>query len=401
MMAQKCRSLFIIKNQLFKSSPIFSRCFSNIKFDELVVNQTKTPMEKPSGSKSLVFGQTMSDHMLVIEWTKANGWKTPHILPFGPLPIMPSASVLHYGLECFEGMKAYRCVDGSVQMFRPQENMKRFYNSSKRLSLPEFDKGELLKCIAELVRLDQDWIPEEENCSLYVRPTAIATEASLGVKPPDSAMIFCITGPVGPYFSTGTFTPVSLLADPRFVRAWPGGIGDCKAGGNYAPTIFAQKIAQEKGCSQCLWLYKDEVTEVGTMNIFVHWINEQGVEELITPPLNGLILPGITRKSLLELARDWDEYKVTEKTFKIQELIKAVEEGRVKEVFGAGTACVVCPIDKILFEDKWIEIEAAKTTGFPQAQRFYTELTDIQYGRKEHPWLHLVDSPHLQQDTLL
>jgi len=253
-----------------------------------------------------------------------------------------------------------------------------------------------LKCISELVRVDEDWISDQENCSLYIRPTMISTEPTLGVKPPANASLFVITGPVGPYFQTGTFSPVSLLADPNFVRAWPGGVGDCKAGGNYGPTVYCQKVAQSRGCSQCLWLYQDEVTEVGTMNIFMYWINEDGVEELITPSLNGLILPGITRKSLLELARDWDEFQVTEKAFTIQQLAKGVKEGRVKEIFGAGTACVVCPVDKILWNDEFITVE---NNGFPLAGRFYKELTDIQYGRKEHNWSYLVDSTKKEADS--
>lgn len=374
------------------------RYLSNIKAADLVVNTTNSPKPKPNvDPNELVFGQHMADHMLLIEWSSKTGWKRPNILPFGSIPIQPSASVLHYGLEVFEGLKAYRFDDGTVSMFRPDQNMQRLYNSAKRLSLPTFDRDELLKCVSELIRIDQDWIPDADNCSLYVRPTIIATEPSLGVKPPDSAMLFVITGPVGPYFSTGTFQPVSLLADASFVRAWPGGIGDCKAGGNYGPTIYALKLAQSKGCSQCLWLYKNQVTEVGTMNFFMYWINDAGEEELITPPLNGLILPGITRKSLLELAREWDEFKVTEKSFTIQDLAKAAEEGRVKEIFGAGTACVVCPIDQILYEDKYINIEAAHTIGFPVAKRFYDELTDIQYGRKHHAWNYHVAKQNMKK----
>lgn len=377
--------------------PLAARTFSDISYNDLEVHRTQAPRQKPSETHQLVFGKQMADHMLIVEWTSKNGWQSPNIVPFGPIAIKPSASVLHYGIEVFEGMKAYRCDDGSVQMFRPEENMKRLYNSAHRLSLPTFDKEELLKCVTELVRLDQDWIPDADNCSLYIRPTVISTEPSLGVKPPDSAMLFVITGPVGPYFESGSFKPVSLLADPSFVRAWPGGIGDCKAGGNYGPTIFAQKLAQSKGCAQCLWLYKDYVTEVGTMNFFMYWINEQGEEELITPPLNGLILPGITRKSLLELAREWDEFKVSEQEFTINEIAKAAQEGRIKEVFGAGTACVVSPVDKILYKDDVITINAAATTGFPLAERFYNELLSIQYGRKPHPWNYIVDSQQLRK----
>jgi len=371
-----------------------SRSFSEIRYNDLKIHQTTTPREKPSADSKLVFGKQMADHMLVAEWTIDNGWDIPSIVPYGPLAIPPSASVLHYGIEVFEGMKAYKCTDGSIQLFRPEENMKRLFASAERLSLPTFDKEEVLKCIAELVRVDQDWIPDCDSSSLYIRPTIISTEPSLGVKPPDSAMLFVITGPVGSYYDTGSFQPISLLADPSFVRAWPGGIGDCKAGGNYGPTIYAQKLAQARGCSQCLWLYKDQVTEVGTMNFFMFWVNEQGEQELVTPPLNGLILPGITRKSLLDLAREWDEFKVSERDFTLQEVAKAASEGRVKEIFGAGTAAVVSPVDKIHYLDDVIEIE---NNGFPIAQRFFDELTSIQYGRTPHPWNYLVDSQQLRQ----
>lgn len=371
------------------------RCISDIQFNRLEVIRTTSPKPKPEDARKIAFGDVLSDHMLLIDWSEDCGWHVPRIVPFGPLPITPAASSLHYGLEVFEGMKAYKTDDGTIQMFRPYENMKRLYRSSGRLSLPYFDKDELLKCISELVRVDQDWISDLDSCSLYIRPTIISTEPTLGVKPPANASIFVITGPVGPYFQTGTFNPVSLLADPNFVRAWPGGVGDCKAGGNYGPTVYCQRVAQSKGCSQCLWLYQDEVTEVGTMNIFMYWINDEGEEELITPALNGLILPGITRKSLLQLARGWDEFPVVEKSFTIQQLAKGVREGRVKEIFGAGTACVVCPVNKILWQDEFIEIESK---GFPLAQRFYKELTDIQYGRTEHPWTYLVESPNIEAD---
>lgn len=373
---------------------IATRSLSDIRYNDLEIHRTKYPREKPSESTQLVFGKHMSDHMLVAHWNSKSGWGTPSIVPFGPLSIPPSASVLHYGIQVFEGMKAYRCENGTIQMFRPDQNMDRLYNSAERLSLPTFDKVELLKCISELVRLDQDWIPYADNSSLYLRPTIISTEPSLGVKPPDSAMVFVLNGPVGPYFDSGTFKPISLLADPSFVRAWSGGVGDCKAGGNYGPTIYAQKMAHSKGCAQCLWLYKDRVTEAGTMNFFMHWINEQGEKELVTPPLNGLILPGITRKSLIELAHSWDEFKVSEEEFTIQTVAKAAKEGRVLEIFGAGTAAVVSPVDKILYLDTVIEIE---DNGFPLAQRLYDELTSIQYGRTPHEWNYVVDSPHVRQ----
>jgi len=402
MMALKVQGLQRLLQRFGNASQLrflSSGSLPDIRADDLVIQKTSNPMPKPA-STNLVFGEKMSDHMLVIEWSKQNGWHTPHILPFGNIPMSPSASSLHYGLEIFEGMKGYKCDDGSLRLFRPDQNMNRFYNSAERLSLPLFDREELLKCVTELVRVDKDWIPSEDNCSLYIRPTLISTEPTLGVKPPENAMLFVITGPVGPYFASGNFNPVSLLADPSFVRAWPGGIGECKAGGNYGPTIYAQKVAAEKDCQQCLWLFQDEVTEVGTMNFFMYWINEEGEEELITPPLNGLILPGITRKSLLELGREWGEFKVVEKSFTIQQVVRGVQEGRIKEIFGSGTACIVCPVDKILYNDEFINIPTIENGGFKIAERFYKELTDIQYGRKPHAWSYLVEKPSEEKDDL-
>ncbi|XP_065654722.1 branched-chain-amino-acid aminotransferase, cytosolic isoform X1 [Hydra vulgaris] len=376
--------------KVLRNGPLLTRYISNIKYDDIIFNPTKSPRKIPEKGSKLPFGETMSDHMLVVNWTAKSGWSAPMIKPFDFIPMHPASSVLHYGLACFEGMKAYKSADESIYMFRPNENMNRFHGSSTRLGMPGFDKDELLKCIAELVRIDQSWIPDAENSSLYIRPTMISTESTLGVKSPSSAMLFVITGPVGPYFSTGIFKPISLLADPNFVRSWPGGIGDKKAGGNYGPTIYPQHIAESKGCAQCLWLYNDQVTEVGTMNIFMYWINEQGEDELITAPLTGLILPGVTRKSLLELAREWNEFKVSEKTYTIHQMIKASKEGRIKEVFGAGTGCVVLPIEKILFNDEFVRVDTSN--GFPLTKRLFKELTDIQYGRKSHHWSYLVSS---------
>jgi len=243
------------------------------------------------------------------------------------------------------------------------------------------------------VSIDKDWVPYSTKSTLYIRPTMIATEACLGVSKPLACRLFVIAGPVGPYYPTG-FQPVSLVADPKFVRAWEGGCGAFKMGANYAPTIYAQIEAMEKyDCQQVLWLYgpNHQVTEVGTMNFFMYWTNEQGEEELVTPPLeSGLILPGVTRRSLIDLAHQWGEFKMTERDFTMKDLVKALKEKRVKELFGAGTACVVSPIAKIVYAGDTYDIPTMEH-GAPLTNRFLKELTDIQFGRKPSDWTVEID----------
>ncbi|XP_037112430.1 branched-chain-amino-acid aminotransferase, mitochondrial isoform X1 [Syngnathus acus] len=357
---------------------------------DLIVERNPKGAAKPDPS-TLVFGKQFSDHMLTVSWSADGGWDAPRIKPFQNLSLHPASSALHYSIELFEGMKAFRGVDNRVRLFRPMLNMERMHRSAQRSCLPMFDKGELLECIKKLVELDQEWVPYSQDASLYIRPTFIGTEPSLGVTRASQALLFVIVGPVGPYFATGSFNPVSLLADPSFVRAWQGGVGAYKMGGNYGPTIAVQNEAVERGCQQVLWLYGDneEITEVGTMNLFIYWNDHNGEKELVTPPLDGIILPGVTRQSLLDLARNWGEFKVTERTMGMKELLDALDAGRVLEVFGAGTACVVCPVGSLLYKGQTYQIPTMQN-GPDLAQRFYKELTDIQYGRKCSDWAPLV-----------
>ncbi|XP_056400506.1 branched-chain-amino-acid aminotransferase, cytosolic-like isoform X2 [Hyla sarda] len=329
--------------------------------------------------------------MLTIEWTNEKGWGKPQIKPFQNLSIHPASSALHYSVELFEGMKAYRGEDNQVRLFRPMMNMERMHRTALRACLPSFDKAELLECLRRLIDIDRDWVPKSTTASLYIRPTFIGTEPSLGVTKSNHALLYVIVGPVGPYFPTGGFTPVSLLADPKYVRAWMGGVGNYKLGGNYGPTIYVQNEAAKEGCQQVLWLYGDdhEVTEAGTMNFFMYWINEQGEKELVTPPLSGLILPGVTRQSLLDLAKQWGEFKVSERTFNMADVVKGLKENRVKELFGAGTACVVSPVNRILYNGENYLIPTMEH-GPDVAKRFLKELTDIQYGRTPSDWGYLV-----------
>ncbi|CAL8288017.1 unnamed protein product [Boreogadus saida] len=367
-----------------------ARFASSFKASDLVIERNTAPSPKPDPS-TLVFGKQFSDHMLTIDWSDKDGWEAPQIKPFQNLSLHPASSALHYSIELFEGMKAFRGVDDRIRLFRPMHNMERMHRSAERSCLPLFDKAELLECIKKLVEVDQEWVPYSLDASLYIRPTFIGVEPSLGVSRAGKAMLFVIVGPVGPYFATGSFNPVSLLADPSFVRAWRGGVGAYKMGGNYGPTIAVQDVALKKGCQQVLWLYgeQEEITEVGTMNLFIYWTAENGEKELVTPPLDGIILPGVTRQSLLDLSRAWGEFKVTERRMDMKELLGALDAGRVLEVFGAGTACVVCPVGSLLYKDKTYQIPTMQN-GPDLAKRFYKELTDMQYGRKQSDWAPLV-----------
>ncbi|XP_073931945.1 branched-chain-amino-acid aminotransferase, cytosolic isoform X2 [Castor canadensis] len=356
------------------------------KAKDLIITPATVLKEKPDPG-TLVFGATFTDHMLTVEWSLEAGWEKPHIKPFQNLSLHPGSSALHYAVELLEGLKAFRGVDNRIRLFRPNLNVDRMYRSAVRLTLPVFDKEELLECIQQLVQIDQEWVPYSTSASLYIRPTMIGTEPSLGVKKPTKALLFVILSPVGPYFSSGTFNPVSLWADPKYVRAWEGGTGDYKIGGNYGACLLAQCEAAEKGCQQVLWLYgKDQqITEVGTMNLFLYWINEEGEEELATPPLDGIILPGVTRQSILELTRDWGEFKVSERVLTMDELTAALEGDRVREMFGSGTACVVCPVSDILYKGQMLHIPTMEN-GPKLTSRIFSKLTDIQYGREDSDW---------------
>nr|5MPR_A Chain A, Branched-chain-amino-acid aminotransferase, mitochondrial [Homo sapiens] len=360
---------------------------SSFKAADLQLEMTQKPHKKPGPGEPLVFGKTFTDHMLMVEWND-KGWGQPRIQPFQNLTLHPASSSLHYSLQLFEGMKAFKGKDQQVRLFRPWLNMDRMLRSAMRLCLPSFDKLELLECIRRLIEVDKDWVPDAAGTSLYVRPVLIGNEPSLGVSQPRRALLFVILCPVGAYFPGGSVTPVSLLADPAFIRAWVGGVGNYKLGGNYGPTVLVQQEALKRGCEQVLWLYgpDHQLTEVGTMNIFVYWTHEDGVLELVTPPLNGVILPGVVRQSLLDMAQTWGEFRVVERTITMKQLLRALEEGRVREVFGSGTACQVCPVHRILYKDRNLHIPTMEN-GPELILRFQKELKEIQYGIRAHEWM--------------
>ncbi|XP_026674867.1 branched-chain-amino-acid aminotransferase, cytosolic isoform X2 [Ceratina calcarata] len=330
--------------------------------------------------------------MLKIFYHEAlGGWQAPEIVPFENLVLHPASKVLHYAIQLFEGLKAFRGVDGKIRMFRPDMNMSRMNSSAMRLGLPTFSGEELVKCCNRLIGIDQEWVPHSTASSLYLRPTMIGIDPTLGVASSESALLYVILSPVGSYFKASEAKDgVSLLADPRYTRAWPGGCGNYKVGSNYGPTIYVQREAVERGLQQVLWLYgeDDEVTEAGTMNIFMFCINDDGEKELITPPLtSSLILPGVTRDSILGLAREWNQFKVTERKFCMSEVCHLLSENRLLELFGAGTACIVSPVSYVEYAGRSLHIPTM-THSNPVYKMFLNRLTDIQYGVvPDHPWM--------------
>lgn len=355
------------------------------------INQkSSTPLEK------LKFGVTFTDHMLEIDWTAEYGWHSPVIRPFSNLELHPASTCFHYGLEAYEGLKAYFDSKGKIRLFRPIMNMNRMNQSANALCMPMFDSGEFLSCIKELVRLDENWIPRQKGYSLYVRPTIISTEETIGISVPRKVKLFVILSPVGPYYPSG-FAAVKLYANTKNVRAWPGGVGNVKAGGNYAPTIKCQLEASKKGCAQVLWLFGEnlKITEVGTMNQFFVWKNKLGVKEVITAPLDGVILAGVTRDSILSMLREENEYKVTERNYTLTEVIEAIQEDRLLEAFGSGTAAIVSPVKGIIFDQKEYLIPLDNDNPKEQSGRLtrhlFERLLRIQYGEEDHHWSKVIN----------
>ncbi|GMK59656.1 hypothetical protein CspeluHIS016_0802620 [Cutaneotrichosporon spelunceum] len=377
---------------------------SDIQSSAVTIEETKNPktMLPP---KDLKFGHTFTDHMLTIPWNENKGWGTPEIKPYQPLCLDPSATVFHYAFTLFEGTKAYVAPDGSIRLFRPDKNMDRMNNSARRIALPEFDGEQLIELIKKLVKLDKKWIPTDKGYSLYIRPTLIGTEAALGVGPSKDAMLFVICSPVGPYYPKG-FKPVQLYATTEFVRAAPGGTGAYKLGANYAPGVVPQKEAAQHGYSQNLWLLGPEhaLTEVGTMNLFVALKKPDGTTEVVTPPLDDIVLPGVTRDSAMQLMRDhaagkisvpgWPEkLQFSERKLVMADLVEAEKNGTLVEVFGTGTAAVVSAVDKIGYAGRDIIIPCGpEGQGMGDiAKGLLDRMEAIQTGVIESPWSVRVD----------
>jgi branched-chain amino acid aminotransferase len=335
---------------------------------------------KPVDEAKLGFGQIFSDHFFNVKYKEGKGWYDPIIEPYRQLMLDPTAMCLHYGQEIFEGLKAYRGQDGAIYLFRPMENIKRMNSSAERLCMPPIDENLFLEAMKKLVILEKDWIPHGAGTSMYIRPTMIATEAALGVHPSNEYLFFIVVGPVGAYYPQG-FSPTKMYVSEEYVRAVRGGIGHVKAAGNYAASLYASRIATNMGYTQVLWLdsvEKKYVEEVGTSNIFF-LIGD----ELTTPPLGGSILPGVTRNSVITLARHLGT-KVVERPISIEEVIATSQSGSLKEAFASGTAAVVSPVGQIHFRGKEYLINGGKTGVL--AEKLYNEILQIQYGLKEDPF---------------
>ncbi|KAK4190794.1 aminotransferase [Podospora australis] len=380
-----------IRNYSVKAEAASTAQPLDIDPSKLSIQKTSSP--KPLlASKDLVFGRNFTDHMLTIEWTSTHGWSSPQIVPYQNLSLDPATCVFHYAFECFEGMKAYKDSKGQIRLFRPDKNMERFNKSAARIALPTFNPSAMIELIAKFAKLESRFIPEEKGYSLYLRPTMIGTQKTLGVGPPGSALLYVIASPVGPYYPTG-FKAVSLEATDYAVRAWPGGVGDKKLGANYAPCIVPQIKAMSRGFQQNLWLFGEEeyVTEVGTMNFFVAIVNrETGQKELLTAPLDGTILEGVTRDSVLSLARERLEpegWKILERKYTMKEVAEASEEGRLIEAFGAGTAAIVSPVRAISWKGKLVNCGLKETEESGEiTMKMKNWMEARQYGDEEHEW---------------
>jgi branched-chain amino acid aminotransferase len=333
----------------------------------------------------LSFGETFSDHMFRMDY--ANGeWQEPEILPFGKIEVLPSLSTLHYGQSVFEGLKAFRSVKGGINVFRPEKHAERMYHSSDRLCIPRVDKKVFLDAVDALVKLDQKWVPTKKGTSLYIRPFTFATEDYIGVRVSEKYSFFIITGPVGAYYKEG-FNPVSLMTSGEFVRAVRGGLGEAKTAANYAASLLPAYEAKKRGFAQVLWLDALEekyIDEVGTMNICFVKDNV-----LVTPPLQGTILPGVTRDSVLHLAKHWG-IKVEERRISIDEVMSSIKNGTMTEVFGTGTAAVISPVGEIYHKGETVTVNGNRTG--PLAQKLFDEITGIQSGERPDPfgWVHRV-----------
>ncbi|KAJ3432422.1 branched-chain-amino-acid aminotransferase [Anaeramoeba flamelloides] len=363
----------------------------DIDSSKITVQLTKNPKKKKEDPNEYGFGKYMSDHMLEIDYIDKK-FTVPRIVPFHDFPVHPATSVIHYGITAFEGMKAYKDSEGKIRLFRPMKNMKRFLKSARRLCLPDFNPEELLKCIEKLVMIEKDWVPEKKGFAAYIRPIIMGTDQFLGLKPASKYKIFVIISPVGSYYSDG-MKGIRLYAQNEYLRSWVGGTGGNKLGGNYAPTLLPTLKGFEKECKSVLFLDKEgKVTEAGAMNCMVIWENENNERELITPSLeDNTILPGITRDSILKLAKESGQFdKVTEGDITINQLVKAHNENRLFEIFGCGTAAIVSPVLGFKYEGKTYDFAKDGKLG-EFTLYLYDTILSIQHGEIEHQWSHLIE----------
>lgn len=353
---------------------------------DIQISLVESKKEKPNFNE-LVFGRAFTDHMFVMDYSEEKGWYDARITPYAPIVLDPAAIIFHYGQTVFEGLKAYIAKNGDVHLFRPEKNLERINHSSERLCMPQIDEAFVLEALKKLIAIEKEWIPTAEGTSLYIRPFIIGTEPYLGVAPSKRYRLIIILSPVGAYYAEG-INPINILVENEYVRAVAGGTGTAKTAGNYASGLKAQEVAEQLGYSQVLWLDGVErkyVEEVGSMNIFFK-ING----EVITPALNGSILEGVTRDSIITLLRHWD-LPVVERKITVEEIFAAHKDGSLEEVFGTGTAAVISPVGQLLWKEEEIVINEGKTGEI--SQKLYDTLTGIQYGEIADPfnWIVKVD----------
>ena len=341
------------------------------------IEKTTTPKEKPAKGAKLGFGKIFTDHMFVMDYTEGKGWHDARIVPFQNLVMSPAAMVFHYGQEMFEGLKAYKGVDGKVRLFRPDMNAKRTNDTNDRLCIPQLPVEDFVEAVKAVVKVDEDWIPTEDGTSLYIRPFIIATDEFLGVAPSKTYKFIIILAPSGAYYESG-LAPVGIWIEDEYVRAVKGGMGFAKTGGNYAASLIAQVKAHDDGYSQVLWLDGVErkyIEEVGAMNIFFKIDGK-----IVTPMLNGSILPGVTRNSVIQLCKKMG-LEVEERRISAEELIEAQKSGKLEECFGTGTAAVISPVGKLRYVDDVMIINNNEIGEV--SQKLYDTLTGIQWGKRE------------------
>jgi branched-chain amino acid aminotransferase len=337
------------------------------------ITQSHSKKQKPQ-SNQLEFGRNFTDHMFIMDYMEGTGWHDPRILPYQPISLDPAAMIFHYGQTVFEGLKAYKTKEDNVLLFRPQKNMERLNLSNDRLCIPRIDEDFVLVALKQLVNIDKDWIPTAEGTSLYIRPFIISTEPYLGVAASKSYRLMIILSPVGSYYKEGIH-PVKIFVERKYVRAVAGGTGKAKTAGNYAGSLKAQEESEKQGYSQVLWLdgiEKKYIEEVGSMNIFFK-ING----EVVTPALNGSILEGVTRNSVLHLLKHWGVL-VSERKISIDEIYESYRKGLVEEIFGTGTAAVISPVGELNWEGEKLVINNGHTG--PLSKKLYNTITKIQDG---------------------
>ena len=354
----------------------------DIKFEK------STALKQRPDEKNLGFGKYYTDHMFMMDYDEGQGWHDARIVPYGPIPMDPTCVTLHYAQETFEGMKAYRTAEGKIQLFRPEMNARRMINSNARLCMPAFPEDMFIEAVKAVVKVDEDWVPSEPETSLYIRPFMFATEAALGAHASSSYKFVIVLSPSGAYYKEGV-NPVRILIEDELVRAVKGGTGFAKCGGNYASSLLAQKKAAEQGCAQVLWLDGVErkyVEEVGTMNVMFKIAGE-----IYTAAIDGSVLPGVTRDSIIHILKDWG-YTVNEGKLSVDDLMKAGHDGTLEEAFGTGTAAVISPIGEFLYKDDSVRINDFKTGEL--TQKLYDYLTGIQWGREEdkYNWTTTIDA---------